>query len=109
EDPRIRVAAERDRCRLLLAVAEGIVRVHEHGRDAVLEVALQAGVEREVHPPELLDRRLERRELPLPLLLALVGGEVQPVVQRIELRAAWLLVLDREADEVVRRRAALPV
>ena len=107
-DAGIGFARELDRDLLWLAGTELILRIHEHGRDAIFEVADEIGIAWEMHPAEFLDRRFKRRERGRIDIAGRIE-EAEPVVQRVILAAAGLLILDREADKVLRRLAILPV
>jgi hypothetical protein len=61
-----------------------------------------------MHPTEFLDRRLKRRETGRIDVAGRIE-EAEPVVQREKLGPAGLLILDREADKVLRRLAVLPI
>src|SRR5437016_14570622 len=91
-----------------LAATELILGIHEHRCDAIVEVAGEIGIAWEMHPAEFLDRRLKRRERGRIHIAGRIE-EAEPVVQRVILVAARLLILDREADKVLRWLAILPV
>ncbi|MGB8901512.1 MAG: hypothetical protein WCC90_20720 [Methylocella sp.] len=61
-----------------------------------------------MHPAEFLDRRFKRRERGRIDIAGHIE-EAEPIVQRVILVAARLMILDREADKVLRRLAVLPV
>src|SRR5208283_3835817 len=68
----------------------------------------EIGIAWEMHPSEFLDRRFKRRERGRVDIAGRIE-EAEPVVQRVILAAAGLLILNREADKVLRRLTVLPV
>jgi hypothetical protein len=93
---------------LRLALAEPVLLIHEDGRHAVGERAIQIRVAGKIHPTEFLNRRNESRQLNR-ILLTFPSIEGETVVQREERIAVGRLGFDGETDEVGRRLPVLPV
>ena len=102
------VAPKLDGGFLRIALTQRVVVVHEHGRDAVHELAVQVGVAREMHPTEFLDGRGHGRQ-PLRIDRAVDPRECDAVLQRKEAVAVGRPMLDRETHEILGRLALLPV
>src|SRR6185437_339803 len=107
-DAGIGLARELNGRLLRQALRELVARIHEYRRDAIIEIAGELGVGREVHPAEFLDRRLQRRQ-GTGNDVAVRIEKVETVGERRKLVGAGRLTLDREADKVLRRLAILPV